>query len=79
MKVATLGNVNAYITTPVTFKGKRLSYDGTTKNLTQVLVANGAKAGSKFVDDQGRTRKVVAAAHDNRAGGFWVTSWNEAH
>lgn len=76
MKVATLGNINQYIKTNVTFKRKVLTFDGTTKNLVQVLIANGAIAGSTFTDDQGRKRKVVAAAHDNRANGFWVTSWN---
>lgn len=76
MTVQTLGNINQYIHTSVTFKRKTLVYDGTTVNLVQVLVSNGAKDGSKFVDDQGRTRKVVSAIHDNRANGFWVTSWN---
>lgn len=71
-----IGNVNAYITTPLTFQGKRLTYDGTTKNMVQVLVTAGAVVGSTFVDDMGRKRKVVAAPHDNRAGGFWVTSFN---
>ena len=71
-----LGNMNAYIKTPVVFNRKRLIFDGTTVNLINVLVAAGAKDGDTFTDDQGRKRRVYVAAHETRTGGFWVTSFN---
>ena len=73
----TLGNVNAYIKTPIVFNRKRLVFDGTTVNLVNVLVAAGAKVGDTFVDDQDRKRKVIAAPGDGRTNGFWVTAFNE--
>jgi hypothetical protein len=72
-----LGNMNAYIETPIVFKRKRLVFDGTTVNLVNVLVAAGAQVGDTFVDDQDRKRKVIAAPGDTRTNGFWVTAFNE--
>jgi hypothetical protein len=74
-----LGSMNCYIATEVRFGAKRLVYNGTTVDLVRVLVAAGAVAGSRFTDDQGRTRQIVAAPHDPRAGGFWATSFNLEH
>lgn len=72
-----IGNVNAYIDTPISFKGRRLSYDGTIKGLVRVLLAAGGVAGDTFTDDQGRTRALIAAPGDPRGMGHWATSWNE--
>jgi hypothetical protein len=70
---AWLGNMNCYVAMTVTFKRKRLTYDGTTKGMVQALIAAGAKEGDTCVSETGNKYRIYINPKDDRVNGFWAT------
>ena len=50
-----IGTVNGYVNSVFKMGRKRLAFDGTTKGLVAVAVANGAKDGQKLLCNYGGT------------------------
>lgn len=71
-----IGTINAYVLTPVTFRGKKLLFNGTTLDLVRTLVKAGGKPGDTFKDETGKTRALYSNPADDRVGGVWATTWN---
>jgi hypothetical protein len=70
-----IGSINCYSASLATFGKKQFVFDGTTLGLVKSALKEGAKAGSRIKADYGaglQPHTVVAAPHDQRAGGFWV-------
>lgn len=70
-----IGSINCYLECPCHVKGKRITFDGTIKDMVRVAVEMGAKAGDKIAADFGsgfQDYKLYAAPHDDRAYGFWA-------
>lgn len=54
-KPKTIGTVNGYVNSVFKMGRKKLSFDGTTKGLVEVAIANGAKNGQKLSCNYGGT------------------------
>lgn len=75
-----LGSINAYVNSLVIVGRKHCHFDGTTLNLVKVAIANGAKVGDTVRANYGGLSPqnatyhmfIIAAPHDQRAGGYWA-------
>lgn len=71
------GTINGYIASDARWNKKHFVFDGTIRGLTLKAVGIGAKAGDTIYADfggepGGRAYRIIEAAHDNRAYGFWA-------
>lgn len=71
-----LGTVNGYVLSTAWFRGVRLTFNGTTKDLAEILAGRGARVGEKVLANYGGTKKTGAREHsvvaDGRPCGIWV-------
>ena len=73
------GTINGFVKSVAWIGSKAFEFDGTTKGLVRSAVSNGATVGTEVLANFGgrlksgaRKLQIVAAAHDDRAFGYWA-------
>lgn len=79
-----LGTVNGYVSSVFKMGNKKLAFDGTTKGLVNVALANGAKTGTKLRCNYGGTSydpkfcDTIMIVESDASGRMWATrQWAE--
>ena len=84
-KPPALGSINARVSSAFRFDGNWGTFDGTTKDLVIQAAKLGAVAESLVQANYGglslaladvRLMRIIAAPHDDRAGGLWAEHVN---
>jgi hypothetical protein len=73
-----LGTINGYQPSPMRYKHKRCTFDGTLRGLTLTALSLGAKPGEIIYGDYGagmQKYRLIFAPYDPRCGGYWVEKW----
>jgi len=71
-----IGSINARSVSPMKFGRKKLTFDGTIKNLVEVAVAAGAIVGDRVFADFGagfKSYTLYSNPADTRVGGVWAS------